>query len=170
MAVTATRTMSRRSRSWSALCRSIPDLPRARRCSVLPYVDRLFTFAPQERKQLEEKAYIAVEKAIALDPDEPMAYFAPVVRDDALLHFRVKFLRVKEHWCAFARHSAAQLVVNGAEEFDIRVAAGQRDPDLAHRDPHLRAELQQARANGAALSSCQFGTAEPKRRRACMSR
>jgi tetratricopeptide (TPR) repeat protein len=43
---------------------------------ALSYVERLFTFAPDEQKMLEEKAYVAVEKAITLDPDEPMAYFA----------------------------------------------------------------------------------------------
>ena len=39
-------------------------------------VERFFTFAPQEQKALEEKAYIAVERAIALDPEESMAWFA----------------------------------------------------------------------------------------------
>ena len=39
-------------------------------------VERFFTYAPQEQKVLEEKAYVAVEKAIAIDPDESMAWFA----------------------------------------------------------------------------------------------
>ena len=39
-------------------------------------VERFFTFAPQEQKALEEKAYVAVERAIALDPEESMAWFA----------------------------------------------------------------------------------------------
>lgn len=42
----------------------------------LAYVERLFTFAPQDQKPLEEKAYVSIEKAITLDPDEAMAYFA----------------------------------------------------------------------------------------------
>jgi serine/threonine protein kinase/tetratricopeptide (TPR) repeat protein len=41
----------------------------------LAYVERFYTFAPEEQKVLEEKAYVAVEKAISLDPDESMAYF-----------------------------------------------------------------------------------------------
>jgi len=39
------------------------------------YVWRLFLFAPEE-KDLHEKAYVAVEKALALDPDLPEAYLA----------------------------------------------------------------------------------------------
>jgi TolB-like protein len=39
-------------------------------------VERFFTFAPQEQKALEEKAYLAVERAIALDPEESIAWFA----------------------------------------------------------------------------------------------
>jgi eukaryotic-like serine/threonine-protein kinase len=39
-------------------------------------VERFFTFAPQEQKALEEKAFVAVERAIALDPEESMAWFA----------------------------------------------------------------------------------------------
>ena len=39
------------------------------------YVWRLFLFAPDE-KNLNEKAYVAVEKALALDPDLPEAYLA----------------------------------------------------------------------------------------------
>lgn len=39
------------------------------------YVWRLFLFAPDE-KDLHEKAYVAVEKALALDPDLPEAYLA----------------------------------------------------------------------------------------------
>jgi non-specific serine/threonine protein kinase len=35
-----------------------------------------FYYAPQERKQWEEKAYVAVQKALSLDPDLPEAYFA----------------------------------------------------------------------------------------------
>jgi TolB-like protein len=42
----------------------------------LAYVERLFTFAPQDQKELEEKAFVAVEKAVSLDADEAMAYFA----------------------------------------------------------------------------------------------
>jgi eukaryotic-like serine/threonine-protein kinase len=42
----------------------------------LAYVERFFTFVPQQQKSLEEKAYVAVEQAIALDPDESMAHFA----------------------------------------------------------------------------------------------
>ncbi len=39
------------------------------------YVWRLFLFAPDE-KDLHEKAFVAVEKALALDPDLPEAYLA----------------------------------------------------------------------------------------------
>ncbi|HEX7332959.1 MAG TPA: protein kinase [Pyrinomonadaceae bacterium] len=39
------------------------------------YVWKLFLFAPEE-KDLHEKAYVAVEKALALDPDLPEAYLA----------------------------------------------------------------------------------------------
>ena len=39
------------------------------------YVWKLFLFAPDE-KDLQEKAYVAVEKALALDPDLPEAYLA----------------------------------------------------------------------------------------------
>ena len=39
------------------------------------YVWKLFLFAPGE-KQLEEKAFVAVEKALALDPDSADAYLA----------------------------------------------------------------------------------------------
>ena len=39
------------------------------------YVWKLFLFAPDE-KDLHEKAYVAVEKALALDPDLPEAYLA----------------------------------------------------------------------------------------------
>jgi TolB-like protein/Flp pilus assembly protein TadD len=39
-------------------------------------VERSFTFAPEEQKALEEKAYVALEKAISLDPEESMAWFA----------------------------------------------------------------------------------------------
>ena len=39
------------------------------------YVWRLFLFAPDE-KDLPEKAYVAVEKALALDPELPEAYLA----------------------------------------------------------------------------------------------
>jgi TolB-like protein/Flp pilus assembly protein TadD len=39
------------------------------------YVWKLFLFAPDE-KDLQEKAFVAVEKALALDPDLPEAYLA----------------------------------------------------------------------------------------------
>lgn len=39
------------------------------------YVWKLFLFAPDE-KELQEKAFVAVEKALALDPDLPEAYLA----------------------------------------------------------------------------------------------
>jgi tetratricopeptide (TPR) repeat protein len=39
------------------------------------YVWKFFLFAPQERKW-EEKAFVAAEKALSLDPDLPMAYLA----------------------------------------------------------------------------------------------
>jgi serine/threonine-protein kinase len=39
------------------------------------YVWKLFLFAP-DQKDLHEKAYVAVEKALALDPDLPEAYLA----------------------------------------------------------------------------------------------
>jgi tetratricopeptide (TPR) repeat protein len=39
------------------------------------YVWRLFLFAPGE-KQLEEKAFVEIEKALALDPDSALAYLA----------------------------------------------------------------------------------------------
>ena len=38
------------------------------------YVQLFFLFNPEERATLEEKAYIAVEKALALDPDLADAY------------------------------------------------------------------------------------------------
>jgi tetratricopeptide (TPR) repeat protein len=40
------------------------------------YADRLFFIAPEEQKQLEEKAYVATEKALSLDPDLSEAYLA----------------------------------------------------------------------------------------------
>jgi TolB-like protein/DNA-binding winged helix-turn-helix (wHTH) protein/Flp pilus assembly protein TadD len=39
------------------------------------YVWKFYLFAPQERKW-EEKAFVAAEKALSLDPDLPMAYLA----------------------------------------------------------------------------------------------
>ena len=53
-----------------------PTISRAHAVLALADVERLFTFAPEENKKLEENAYLAVSKAITLDPDEPMAYFA----------------------------------------------------------------------------------------------
>ena len=53
-----------------------PDLAAAHALLAAACVERFFTFAPQEQKALEEKAYVAVERAIALDPDESMAWFA----------------------------------------------------------------------------------------------
>jgi eukaryotic-like serine/threonine-protein kinase len=52
------------------------DLAAAHALLAAACVERFFTFAPQEQKKLEEKAYVAVEKAIALDPEESMAWFA----------------------------------------------------------------------------------------------
>jgi Tfp pilus assembly protein PilF len=45
------------------------------------YVQLFFFFEPEERTKLEEKAYIAVEKALSLDPDLADAY---IVRGRAL--------------------------------------------------------------------------------------
>jgi len=40
------------------------------------YLDRFFHFAPKEQKQWEEKATVALEKALSLDPDLAEAYVA----------------------------------------------------------------------------------------------
>jgi tetratricopeptide (TPR) repeat protein len=42
---------------------------------ALAYVIRLFLYAPEE-KELEAKAYLAVERALSLKPDLPVAYLA----------------------------------------------------------------------------------------------
>lgn len=43
---------------------------------AVAHVDRYFYFAPDDQKLSEEKAYTAVETALALDPDSSDAYFA----------------------------------------------------------------------------------------------
>jgi tetratricopeptide (TPR) repeat protein len=43
---------------------------------ALASVEHYFTFSPESQKTLEEKAFVGVEKAVSLDPEEAMAYFA----------------------------------------------------------------------------------------------
>ena len=65
-------------RAIEALNRAVasdPEFARGWAELAQAYVWKLFLFAPDE-KDLHEKAYVAVEKALALDPDLPEAYLA----------------------------------------------------------------------------------------------
>lgn len=52
-----------------------PDFPAAHAVLAQAYVWKLFLFAPGE-KQLEEKAFVEIEKALALDSNSAVAYLA----------------------------------------------------------------------------------------------
>ena len=52
-----------------------PDFPAAHAVLAQAYVWKLFLFAPGER-QLEEKAFVEIEKALALDANSAVAYLA----------------------------------------------------------------------------------------------
>jgi eukaryotic-like serine/threonine-protein kinase len=53
-----------------------PTFSAAHALMALAAVERFFSYAPEEQKTLEEKAYIGAEKAVSLDPEEAMGYFA----------------------------------------------------------------------------------------------
>jgi TolB-like protein len=53
-----------------------PSFAAAHALMSLAAVERFFSFAPEEQQTLEEKAYIGAQKAMTLDSEEPMGYFA----------------------------------------------------------------------------------------------
>ncbi len=48
-------------------------------------------------------------------------------------------------------------MVDEGEQLCVRIALGERDPDIAYRDTHVRAELEQLEPYGVALSMGQGG-------------